>query len=166
MRTTLAKLSGAILLAMALLVGQSIAVNAATVVGQINGGGTSIMTDGMGVTTFSIHATLFSDGTATGRIDCVDRVGSAPGYAGNIYGTIVRWTGTLGGPITLYVDDGRLIGIPGGPVVDRGLPFVVTIQKFGGAGVGHWTLDVPALHTPTPICVELLTSGQIAFRWR
>lgn len=165
MRTTLAKLSGAILLAMALLVGQSVAVNAATVVGQINGGGTSIMTDGMGVTSFAIHATLFSDGTATGRIDCVDRVGSAPEYPGNIYGAITRWARTPDG-IALYVADGRLIGIPGGPVISGGVPFVVTIQRFGGAGVGHWTLDVPAFEMPTPICVELLTSGQIAVRWR
>lgn len=165
MGTTFAKLTGAIVLAMALLVGQSVVANAATVVAQINGGGTAVMTDDMGVTTFSIHATLFSGGRATGRIDCVDRVGSAPNYPGNIYGAIVGWTGTLDGQITLYVDDGRLIGIPGGPIVSGGLPFEVTIQKFGGAGVGRWTLSVPAFQS-TPICFELLTSGQIAIRRR
>jgi len=161
----LVKLIAAIALALAVLASQSVVANAATVVGTINGGGMSIMTDGMGVSSFAVHATLFSDGTASGRIDCVDHVGDAPGYPGNIYGTITHWARTGDGSIALYVADGRLIGIPGGPVVTGGLPFVVAIQSFGGAGVGHWTLDVPALGTPTPICVELLTSGQIAVRW-
>jgi hypothetical protein len=154
----------AISLAMAMLGSHPVAASAATVVGTINGGGTAIMTDGMGVTTFSMHATLFSDGSAKGRIDCVDRMGSAPGYPGNIFGDVKSWSRNADGNVTLHVI-GKFVAIPGGLVVPGGLPFDVTIQRFGGAGVGHWTLDVAGLSSPNggPICQELLTSGQI--RW-
>jgi len=64
----------------------------------------------------------------------------------------------------LHVTDGKLVAIPGGLVVPGGLSFTVTIQKSGGAGVGH--LDLPGFPGPTgPICVELLISGQIVVRW-
>ena len=162
-RTKAVRLIAAISLAVAMLVSQSVVVDAATVVGRIDGGGMAVMTDGMGVSSFSVHATLFSDGTASGRFDCVDHTGDAPGYPGNISGAITRWSRNPDNTVSLYVTDGRLIGIPGGPVVSGGLPFVVTIQAFGGAGIGHWTLDVPAPSARAPICVELLTSGQI--RW-
>jgi hypothetical protein len=162
----LVKLAAAISLALALLASQSVVVNAASVVGTIDGGGTSIMTDGMGPSTFAIHATLYSDGTARGYIDCVDRVGSAPGYPGNIFGAVTGWSRNADdGTISLHVTDGKFVRIPGGLAVPGGLPFTVTIQTYGGAGVGHWTLDVGPVRTNNPICTELLTSGQIVARW-
>ena len=38
--------------------------------------------------------------------------------------------------------------------------FTVKIQEFGGAGVGHWTLDVGGV----VFCIETLDSGQIVLR--
>ena len=64
--------------------------------------------------------------------------------------------------------DGKFVVFPGGLVVPGGLPFTVTIQSPGGAGVGHWTLDVPGVVSPFnggPICQELMVSGQIIVRW-
>jgi len=148
-----------------MLASQSVVANAATVVGMISGGGTSIMTDGKGFTTFSIDATLFSDGTARGHIDCVDRVGSAPGYPGNIFGAVTSWSRNIDGTISLHVTDGKLVVFPDGLVVPGGLPFTVTIQTYGGTGVGHWTLDIGPAPTSSPICIELLSSGQIVARW-
>ncbi len=50
-------------------------------------------------------------------------------------------------------------------VADRHGPqavaFTVKIQQFGGARVGHWTLEAGGLL----FCVELLTSGQIVIRY-
>jgi len=160
-------LIAAISLALAMLASQSVIANAATIVGTIDGGGTSIMTDGMGPTTFSIHATLFSDGTARGQITCVDRVGSAPGYPGNIFGAVTSWSRNPDGTVNLYVTDAKFVSFGSGLVVPGGLPFTLTIQTFGGAGVGHWTLDVPGAASPNggPICQELLTSGRLEARW-
>jgi hypothetical protein len=43
--------------------------------------------------------------------------------------------------------------------------FRVIIQAFGGAGVGHWTLEVEvAPGVFFEFCVELVTSGQIRIR--
>jgi len=162
---TLLTFVAAISLALAMLASQSVVANAATVVGTIDGGGTAIMTDGKGLTTFSIHATLFSDGTAQGHIDCVDRVGSAPGYPGNIFGAVTSWSRNADGTISLHVTDGKLVSFPNGLVVPGGLPFTVTIQTYGGAGLGHWTLDVGPVPTSHPICTELLTSGRLVARW-
>ena len=159
------KLVAAFSLALALLASQSIVANAATTVGRISGGGTAIMTDGMGFTTFSIEATLFSDGTARGHIDCVDRVGSAPGYPGNVFGAITSWSRNDDGTISLHVTNGKLVSFPNGLVVPGGLPFTVTIQTYGGAGVGHWTLDIGPVRTDNPICIELVTSGRIVVLW-
>ena len=56
--------------------------NAAPVEATINGGGTAIMDPtgsvlGLaGTTAFEIHATLYSDGTARGHVNCVDQAGS------------------------------------------------------------------------------------------
>src|SRR5207244_7084638 len=65
-----------VLLAAALfVVSPAVAAKPVTVVATINGGGTSVMTDlpaGMGASSFGFHATLFSDGSATGHFDCVD----------------------------------------------------------------------------------------------
>ncbi len=125
------------------------------------------MTDGMGFTTFSIHATLFSDHTARGHITCVDRVGSAPGYAGNAFGAVTSWSRNDDGTINLHVADGKLVSFGSGLIVPGGLPFTVTIQAYGGAGVGRWTLDIPGAKSPNggPLCQELLTSGRIVARW-
>lgn len=163
----LVRLAAAFSLALTMLASQSVVANAATTVGTIDGGGTSIMTDGMGVTTFSIHATLFSDGTARGHITCVDRVGSAPGYPGNIFGAVTSWSRNADGTISLHVTDGKFVSFGNGLVFPGGVPFTLTIQAYGGAGVGRWTLAVPGTASPNggPICQELLTSGKITVRW-
>ncbi len=142
--------------------------NAASVVATINGGGTAIMDPTsvlQGTTAFGIHATLYSDGTARGHVNCVDQVGGT--FPGNIFGEVTSWEGNLDGSITLNVV-GKLVGIPGGHPQD--VEFTVKIKRFGGAGVGHWTLqdsDPPSIGSiPGFIfCVELLTSGQIVIRW-
>lgn len=163
----LVNLVAAISLALAMLASQSIVANAANIVGTITGGGTSIMTDGMGPSTFSIHATLYSDGTARGQITCVDRVGAAPGYPGNVFGAVTSWSRNADGTINLYVTDAKFVSFGNGLVLSGGLPFTLTIQTYGGAGVGHWTLDVPGNPAPNggPICQELLTSGRLEARW-
>jgi hypothetical protein len=38
--------------------------------------------------------------------------------------------------------------------------FTVKIQQFGGAGVGHWTLEIDGV----VYCIETLDSGQIVLR--
>jgi hypothetical protein len=164
----LVRLAAAFSLALAMLASQSLVANAATtIVGTIDGGGTSIMTDGMGVTTFSIHATLFSNGTARGHITCVDRMGSAPGYPGNIFGAVTSWSRNADGTINLHVTDGKFVSFRNGLVFPGGVPFTLTIQTYGGAGVGHWTLAVPGTASPNggPICQELLTSGRLVAKW-
>jgi len=138
---------------------------AASVVATINGGGTAIMDPSKsifglaGTTSFGIHATLYSDGTATatakGHINCVDQVGStAPG---NIFGKVTSWEGSLDGSITLNVV-GKLVNFPGGHPQD--VAFSVTILHFGGAGVGQWTLSAFG----GTVCFETLRSGQIVMR--
>jgi hypothetical protein len=160
----------AISLALAMLATQSVPANAMTIVGRVNGGGTSVMTDlptGMGVTSFGFEATLFADGSAQGHFDCVDHMGDVPGYPGNIFGNITSWSQDALG-LHLNVTNGKLVAIPGGLVFPGGVQFTVTIQTFGGAGVGHWTLEVPGVPSPFnggPICQELMTSGQVVVRW-
>ena len=167
----LVTLIAALSLALAMFAIQPSAANAATVVGTINGGGTSIMTDlppEMGVTSFGFEATLYSDGSARGFFNCADHMGDVPGYPGNIFGAITSWSLNRDGTVSLYVTDAKLVQFGSGLVVSGGLPFTVTIQTFGGAGVGHWTLDVPGLKSPFnggPICQELMTSGQVVVRW-
>jgi len=152
-------------------VSPAVAADPVTVVARISGGGTSVMTDlpaGMGVSSFGFEATLYSDGSATGHFDCVDHMGDVPGYPGNIFGAITGWSRNADGTVNLLITDGKLVNIPGGLVVPGGLPFSVTIQNPGGAGVGHWTLDVPGVVSPFnggPICQELMVSGQIRTRW-
>jgi hypothetical protein len=120
-----------------------------------------------GVSSFGFEATLFSDGSATGHFDCVDHMGDPAGYPGNIFGDITSWSQDALG-LHLYVTKGKLVG-HGSPIVRGGLAFTVTIQSFGGAGVGHWTLEGPgpgfiSPFNGGPICQELLTSGQIVIR--
>ena len=164
----LVNLIAAISLAVAMLASQPVAASAAvTVVGTINGGGTALMTSGpaagdKSVSTFGFEATLFSDGSARGHFDCVDQVGDKG--PGNIFGDITSWSWNPDGTVNLNVPNGKLVIIPGGLVVPGGLAFTVTIQAFGGAGVGHWTL-APTRGLNNPVCIELLISGQIVGRW-
>jgi len=135
--------------------------NAASRVATINGGGTAIMDPNRsdfglaGTTSFGIHATLYSDGTARGHINCVDQFGST--FPGNIFGEVTSWEGSLDGSVTLHVT-GKFVGFPGGHPQD--VSFTVTIQQFGGAGVGHWTLAIGGF----TFCVETLRSGRIVMR--
>ena len=135
--------------------------NAAPVVATINGGGTAIMDPSRsdfglaGTTSFGIHATLYSDGTARGHVNCVDQVGST--FPGNIFGEVTRWKGNPDGSITLNVV-GKLVGFPGGHPQD--VSFAVTILHFGGAEVGQWTLSIGA----ATVCFETLLSGQVVWR--
>ena len=132
--------------------------NAASVVATINGGGTAIMDPtsfAQGTTAFGIHATLYSDGTARGNVNCIDQFGST--FPGNIFGEVTSWEGSLDGSITLNVV-GKFVGFPGGHPQD--VSFSVTIQQFGGAGVGHWTLSIGGF----TFCIETLRSGQIVMR--
>jgi hypothetical protein len=108
-----------------------------------------------GTTSFGIHATLYSDGTARGHVNCVDQMGST--FPGNIFGEVTSWEGSLDGSITLNVV-GKLVGFPGGHPQD--VSFTVTILQFGGAGVGQWTLSLGA----DTVCFETLLSGQIVMR--
>ena len=131
--------------------------NAASVVATINGGGTAIMDPtsfAQGTTAFEIHATLYSDGTAKGHVDCLDQFGST--FPGNIFGEVTSWEGSLDNP-TLHVT-GKFVGFPGGHPED--VSFTVTIQHFGGAGVGQWTLSIGA----DTVCFETLLSGHIVMR--
>ena len=159
----------AISLAVAMLASQPVgaAANAVTVVATINGGGTSLMYAGPGfapgtknVSSFGIHVTLYSDGTATGHVDCVDQHGDVS--AGNIFGDVTSWSinapdGDIDDGILLHVT-GTLV-TPGSGQVDTKFPMV--IQAAGGPGVGKWTLGNPQ----TPFCIEILLSGQIVVRW-
>ena len=135
--------------------------NAASVVATINGGGTAIMDPNRsdfglaGTTSFGIHATLYSDGTARGHINCVDQVGSTS--PGNIFGEVTSWEGNLDGSITLNVV-GKVVGFPGGH--PSAVSFSVTILHFGGAGVGQWTLFAFG----GTACFETMLSGQIVMR--
>src|ERR1700694_6021953 len=121
------------------------------------------------VSTFSIDVKLFSDHSACGKFDCVDIVGDPRGYPGDVFGDVSSWSRTgEDGPVTLYITDGQLVSIPGGGQFPpaTGLSFSVTIQHFGGAGVGHWTLEVPGPGQASPfnggpICQELLSRGHI-----
>jgi hypothetical protein len=141
------------------------AANPASVVATINGGGTAFMTSGptaggKGISSFGIHATLFSDGSAKGHVTCVDQMGDT--MPGNAFGDVTSWRNadgslSLDGALTLFIT-GKVVLFPGGGSFP--LDFTVTIQHFGGAGVGHWTLEVG----PVTICIELLVSGQLVER--
>jgi len=139
----------------------SAASHGRTVVAHINGGGTAEMQDPLaaGTSLWGAQVTLYSDGTASGHFDCVDQHGDATGFPGNIFGEVTSWSqeGTV---IVLNVI-GKFLPIPGGHPEDAS--FTVKIQQFGGAGVGHWTLEDTA--SGFIFCYELLTSGQIAIRW-
>lgn len=136
--------------------------NAASVVATINGGGTAIMDPTsvlQGTTAFHIRAELFDDAahTARGNVGCLDQFGGT--FPGNIFGEVTSWEGSLdGSPVTLHVT-GKLVTIPGG-LANRNQQFTVTIEQFGGAGVGHWTLSIGGF----TYCIETLLTGQIVMR--
>jgi hypothetical protein len=134
------------------------------VVAHINGGGTAQMQDPLpaGTTHWGAGVTLYSDGTASGQFDCVDQHGDWPGFAGNVWGAVTSWSGDLHGTIVLTVI-GKFHPIPGGQGLLTPTAFTVRIQKFGGAGVGRWTLEDTA--SGFIFCYELLTSGQIVIRY-
>ncbi len=137
-------------------------------VATIHGGGTSEMQDPFpaGSTVFSIGIKLYADGTASGHIDCVDQYGDWEGFPGNIWGEVTGWSGDIHGAITLTVSGGGFVPIPGGRGFPVAVPFTVTIEQFGGAGVGRWTLAVPdGSGGWFTVCYELLTSGQIVIRY-
>jgi len=151
-----------VLLAATMFASHPVAASAASVYATINGGGTALMgTPGhaVGVSSFGIHATLYVGGSAQGQFDCVDQMGDATG-AGNIFGDITSWSQNTDGTVNLYVTNGKFVNIPGGHPASTS--FTITIQSYGGAGVGHWTLTL----TPSGflVCYELVTSGQIVSR--
>jgi hypothetical protein len=149
--------------AAALLAPHAVRGLAATVVATINGGGTANMDDGMGTSHWGGGIKLLSDGSATGEFDCVDQHGDAPGYPGNIWGRATSWSVGNDGLITVTFI-GTLVSFPGGHPQD--IPFQVTFQRFGGAGVGHWTLAIPdGFGGWFTVCFETLTSGQVVIRW-
>ena len=151
----LLKLVPAVLLAATMLALHPVAAQAASVVATINGGGTANMDDGMGTSIFGLGVKLLSDGSAKGHFDCADLVGDAPGYPGNVFGEVTSWSTDDDDVVSLNVI-GKLVVFPGGLVLTD-LPFTIKIQSFGGAGVGHWTLDAFGF----TICFETLLSGQI-----
>jgi hypothetical protein len=142
----------------------SAASHGRTVVARINGGGTAEMQEPLpaGTTHWGAGVTLYSDGTASGQIDCVDQHGDWEGFPGNIWGEVTTWS-EADGVISLNVV-GKFHPIPGGPGhLLSPATFTVRIQQFGGAGVGRWTLE--DTDSGFIFCYELITSGQIAIRW-
>jgi hypothetical protein len=141
----------------AVLVGPAAAASQGrTVVAYISGGGTAEMQApglAQGITHWGAGVTLYADGTASGHIDCVDQHGD--NFPGNIFGEVTSWS-REGTTIVLNVV-GKFVGQGGHP---EDVAFTVKIQQFGGAGVGHWTLEIG----PFLFCVEVVTSGQIAYR--
>lgn len=128
-----------------------------TVFARINGGGTAEMQVGgiaQGITHWGAGVTLYSDGTASGRFDCVDQQGG--NFPGNVFGEVTSWR-MEGSTVVLEVV-GKFVGRGGHPEPQS---FTVKIQAFGGAGVGRWTLEIG----PFLFCVEVVTSGQIRIRY-
>jgi hypothetical protein len=126
------------------------------VVARISGGGTAEMQPpglAQGITHWGAGVTLYSDGTASGQIDCVDQQGG--NFPGNIFGEVTSWR--MEGTVVVLNVVGKFVGHGGHP---EDVAFTVKIQQFGGAGVGRWTLEVG----PFLFCVEILTSGQIVYR--
>jgi hypothetical protein len=148
-----------VLLTSTMFASRPVAVSASSVLETVNGGGTALMGfPGLakGVSSFGFGATLYADGSAVGHFDCVDLMGDVTG-AGNIFGDITSWSREpITGYLILHVTNGKFVSFPGG-LVASGIDFTVTIQKYGGAGVGHWSLTTGK----GIICWETLISGQI-----
>ena len=127
-----------------------------SVVATINGGGVADMDDGEGPSSFGMGVKLLSDGSAQGFFDCVDQMGDA--FPGNFYGKVTSWSLNEDGTIS-YSGIGKVVSFPPYFFVANNLEFTVTIQAFGGPGVGHWTLDVPEFGGV--ICWETIRTGQV-----
>ena len=130
-------------------------------VGTVNGHGAAIMGApgiGRGLSTFDIHVQLFSDGSARGRVYCVDVAGDPTG-SGIIFGPATSWTQDALGAVTLIVPNGTFTTLAG-VTVPPVRYFTTTIQHFGGRGVGHWSMNF--MHKPMPFCWELVTKGHIS----
>jgi len=164
MRRLIGALSVAAFLVGVLAGPASAASHGRMVVARINGGGTAEMQDPLaaGTTHWGAGVTLYSDHTASGQFHCLDQHGDWVGFPGNIWGQVTGWSTDGDGNIVLNVT-GKFHSIPGGDLQDQA--FTVTIQQFGGAGVGRWTLAVPdGSGGWFTVCYELLTSGQIVIR--
>ena len=149
-----------------------------TAVAKIKGAGRAVMTDVGGGTLWWENKggiILYSDGSAKGTFYCVDLPDSPPGYPGIIWGDVTSWT-LDNGLISLHVPSSTNINwtepwdwspdnnFPPGPRLDGG-SWRIKIQKFGGAGVGHWTLDVPdGTGGWFTVCLEQVTGGKIALK--
>ena len=152
-----------------------------TAVAKITGAGKARMTDIGGTTLWWENKggiTLYSDGSAKGTFYCVDLPDSPPGYPGVVWGAVTSWT-LDNGLISLHVPSSTLISwaapwnwsthkLPNGPRQDGG-SWRIQIQSFGGAGVGHWTLDGLVSGSATngawlTICLEQVTGGKILLR--
>ena len=127
-----------------------------SVVATINGGGVADMDDGEGPSLFGMGVKLLSDGSAQGFFDCVDQMGDS--FPGNFYGQVTSWSLNEDGTIS-YSGIGKVVSFPPYFFVAHNLEFTVTIQAFGGPGVGHWTLDVPEFGGV--ICWETIRTGQV-----
>ena len=126
----------------------------------ISGGGTADMDDGEGPSLFGMNAQLLSGGAARGFFECVDQHGDT--FPGNFFGQVSSWSVNGDGQYT-FSGIGRNVGFPPFffPLI-KDLPFTVTIQSFGGPGVGHWTLDLPDFGGT--VCWETIVSGQVEIR--
>ena len=147
-----------------------------TAVAKITGAGTAWMTDVGGTSLWWENKggiTLYSDGSAKGTFYCVDLPDSPPGYPGVVWGAVTSWT-LDNGLISLHVPSSTLISwaapwnwsshkLPNGPRQDGG-SWRIQIQSFGGAGVGHWTLDGVVNGVWVTFCWERVTGGKILLR--
>lgn len=148
-----------------------------TAVAKITGAGKAWMDNVTGTTLWwesKGGITLYSDGSAKGTFFCVDLPDSLPGYPGIVWGDVTSWT-LDDGLISLHVPSSTAISwaaswhwsahhkFPNAPRVDGG-SWRIQIQSFGGAGVGHWTLDALVDGVWQTACLERVTGGKIALK--
>jgi hypothetical protein len=146
-------------------------------IAKITGAGTAVMTDVGGTSLWWENeggVTLYSDGSAKGAFFCVDLPDSPPGYPGIVWGAATTWTLDKG-LISLHVPSSLLISwaaawhwgpdhkFPPVKPVDGG-SWRIQIQKFGGEGVGHWTLDSFINGVWVTFCLEQVIGGKIALK--
>ena len=151
----LVTLVAAMLIGGAILAPHPVAAQPLSVVATLNGGGTANVDDGQGTSLFGWGVQCLSNGSARGNFECVDDIFAL--FPGNFFGRVTSWSMNGDGTIS-FSGLGKNINFPGG-LFAIDLPYTVTIQQFGGPGVGHWTLDVPFFGGI--VCFETLTSGQI-----